>query len=111
VPIYIDRALAARPLPRWSDGILTALARLDTESYRRFGGPFWRARPADKDALIADWAAEAQGDNSAFVHNVLLATLEGVLGDPIHGGNRDGAGWTAHGIRPDRFAPSEQRRP
>jgi gluconate 2-dehydrogenase gamma chain len=111
VALYIDKALAGDPPPGWGDGLLTSVARLDAESYRRHAVPFWRAKPADQDALIGAWSAEAEGDRPLFVKHLVVATLEGVLGDPTHGGNRNGEGWKSMGLRPDPFSPSLVRRP
>jgi gluconate 2-dehydrogenase gamma chain len=110
VPLYIDRALDAAQLPPWGDGILTGLARLDSESFRRFAVPFCRARSSDQNAIFAEWAGQARGDNAEFARHLVTATLEGVLGDPTHGGNRDGKGWSALGFRPDPFAPSQKKK-
>jgi len=105
---YIDRALARSHLPPWSDGLRTGLARLDAECFERFRFPFFRTTTANQDTLLADWATEDDDDgagNASFVSHLVTATLEGVLGDPIHGGNRNGEGWTALGIHPDVLSP------
>ncbi|HEX8794345.1 MAG TPA: gluconate 2-dehydrogenase subunit 3 family protein [Polyangiaceae bacterium] len=111
VPIFIDRTLAAERLPAWADGLLTSAARLDVESFRRFAVPFAAASAANQDALIADWAAERDSDNARFVKHLVTATLEGVLSDPTHGGNRDRAGWRTFALGADPYAPSEVHRP
>jgi hypothetical protein len=109
IPQFIDRSLASTPLPVWADGFLTGLARLDLGSFRRFGRPFLEASVADQETLIAQWASETEGDNPQFVRNVVVATLEGALGDPTYGGNADSRGWKAFGFRPDPFSPSLAR--
>lgn len=111
VPQFIDASLASSPLPGWSDGLLTSVARLDIESFRRYALPFAGAKVADQDALIDAWAAEPEGDNRRFVNHLVVATLEGVLADPVHGGNRGAAGWKTFGLGADPYTPSEVRRP
>jgi gluconate 2-dehydrogenase gamma chain len=80
------------------------LPRIDTYAKARHGG---RAVPAladeDQDALLTaleDGAIDlglADGPNgfgSADFFTIFLANVtEGLFADPIHGGNRDGAGW------------------
>jgi gluconate 2-dehydrogenase gamma chain len=111
IPTFIDAALARAGLPGWADGLLTALARLDAASLRRFGAAFGDARAADQEALLEAWAAEADGDNRQFIRNVVSAALEGALGDPTYGGNRGGAGWSSFGFQADPFAPSKPAKP
>jgi hypothetical protein len=111
VPLYIDRALAGPSVPSWGDGLLTSVARLDADALERFRVPFWQARPADQDTLIAAWSADSEGDKPLFVRHLVVATLEGVLGDPVHGGNLHGDGWRLFGIRRDPYSPSEVGRP
>jgi gluconate 2-dehydrogenase gamma chain len=111
VPEYVDQALSGDPLPAWADGFLTSLAHLDLACFEKFGVAFAAAKPMDQDATLASWASEAEGDNPRFIRSAVVATLEGVLGDPSYGGNRDGQGWKAFGFRPDPFSPSLRRRP
>jgi gluconate 2-dehydrogenase gamma chain len=106
VPIFVDGALADSPPPSWAEGFRDGLARLDIMSRQAFGVPLCQAKPADQDALIAQWASESGGENAKFVRNLVEATLEGVLGDPSHGGNVGGLGWREFGFRPDPFSPS-----
>jgi gluconate 2-dehydrogenase gamma chain len=106
VPLFVDRALAdARP-PPWATGLHEGLARLDATSQRGFGVAFQCAKPAEQDALIAQWAGEDETENAKFVRNLVEATLEGVLGDPTYGGNAGGGGWHEFGFHADPFSPS-----
>jgi hypothetical protein len=94
-------------LPSWAVGFRGALARVDARSLAAFAVPFFEAAVADQDALLAQWINEAEGVEPEFVRNLVTATLEGILGDPIYGGNLDGNGWKAFGLHPDPFSPSE----
>ena len=105
-PVYIDRALAVRPLPVWADDFRGGLARLDADAMGRFGVSFAKARRSDQEAVLTDWEATAEPQNAAFFHNLVVATLEGALSDPIHGGNTAGAGWAELGFRADPFTPT-----
>jgi hypothetical protein len=106
-PRYIDWALSASPRPAWAEGFRTGLARLDVDSYERFAVPFYRATVANQSALVHEWIGDADDhEDAAFVRALVTATLEGVLCDPIHGGNWGRQGWSALGILPDPFSPS-----
>ena len=56
--------------------------------------------------MLTDWEATAEPQNAAFFHNLVVATLEGALSDPVHGGNTAGAGWAEMGFRVDPFTPT-----
>ncbi len=76
---------------------------LDASCRERFGRPFADCAPDDQDALVAEmaagavatqpWAAEDLGWSLAWFELLREHTLEGMFGDPVHGGNRDLAGW------------------
>ena len=76
---------------------------LDAASETRFGRAFADCGPEDQDAIVADMAAgslaaeapasEDPGWSLAFFELLREHTLEGMFGDPVHGGNRDLAGW------------------
>jgi hypothetical protein len=109
VAAYIDRALAEDDGPAWGDDFRTGLSRLDAESKERFGAPFHRARADDQDTLIGAWTGDREPVRSRFVRRLVVATLEGALGDPVHGGNARGMGWTGLGFQIDAFSPSAAR--
>jgi gluconate 2-dehydrogenase gamma chain len=110
VPQYVDKTLGTRPGPTWTEGMRAGLARLDAEAAKRFSMPFYRAQPADQDALLTDWEADIEAENVDFLRNLVMATLEGALGDPTYGGNVGSQGWTSFSLRPDNFAPVMVRR-
>jgi hypothetical protein len=113
VASYVDAALARDIGPTWGDGFRDGLQRLDGDSLRRFSVPFVHMTSDEQDALLADWAAREEGarsDDARFVRSLIVATLEGALGDPVHGGNAKERGWRSLGLRADPFAPSEVRR-
>jgi gluconate 2-dehydrogenase gamma chain len=91
------------------------LPRIDAYVTQRHGG---RAVPAlaheDQDALLTALEAGAidlgladgpNGFTSANFFTIFLANVtEGLFADPIHGGNRDGAGWSWIGYPGDPMA-------
>jgi hypothetical protein len=109
VAFYVDAALAGDVAPGWSDGFREGLRRLDAESIARLSVRFSEATSDAREALLADWAGREEGSNpgdARFVRQLVTATLEGALCDPVHRGNAREAGWRSLGFRPDPFAPS-----
>jgi hypothetical protein len=106
VPAYVDRALTARPVPRWTEGFRTGLTRLDARAMSTFGAPFSKLPTAKQDALLAAWEASVEQDEATFVHALVTATMEGAFCDPVYGGNRGRAGWTELGFHIDPYTPT-----
>lgn len=106
VPLYVDRALAAKPRPGWSTGFRTGLARLDAAARDHFGAAFHRARIEDQQSLLSAWQEDDEDDNATVFRNLVVATLEGAFGDPTYGGNPERSTWTTFGIEVDPFVPS-----
>lgn len=111
---YIEGALAgayAHDRRRYRTG----LARLDAAARRRFGRRFVAAPGEEQDALLrALEAGELPGmpgaRGAALFAMLRRHVIEGVLSDPIYGGNRDFAGWRAVGYPGPRrfFTAAEQ---
>jgi hypothetical protein len=102
VPQYIEGALADAyrglvPVYR------RALRALDNEATRRHGRSFGVLVAGERDAIIADLEAkrieELRGTDAETFFDVVWKHLrEGLFSDPIHGGNRDMAGWRLIGF-------------
>jgi hypothetical protein len=107
VPLYVDRCLLAAPAPPWVEGFRSGLSRLDAVAASRFATPFHQATVESQDAIMIEWADdEEESDNRKFLQNLVVATLEGALGDPTYGGNVDAKGWESMGMPRDPFVPS-----
>ena len=98
---YIDRALAQayRAEARLYH---LALPLLDASASRQLGTHFATANPEQQDALLRALEAgelkELSGAKGRALFELLRRhVMEGVLADPIYGGNRDFAGWKAVG--------------
>jgi hypothetical protein len=97
---YIDRALAS--VYRDEASLYhAALPQLDAAA-QELGFQFAKLEGRQQDALLADLEAgrlkDLPGARGAALFNLLRRhVMEGVLSDPIHGGNRDFAGWKAVG--------------
>ncbi len=99
---YIARALAGRYhaglRPLFSEGV-RRLNRMARAGWRR---PFVDLEPEEQDRILLHFevgrANEAAFDGSEFFHRLLELTLEGFLGDPVHGGNAGEVGWRSLGL-------------
>jgi gluconate 2-dehydrogenase gamma chain len=56
--------------------------------------------PEQQDALLREVAADPQPRSRMFFELLVSLTIEGFLGDPVHGGNRGEVGWRAIGLAP-----------
>jgi len=111
---YIDRALAhayRREVRRYR----VVLTRLDRAAQQRFGVAFVAASGEEQDALLRDLESghlpELAGPQGTALFDLLRRhVMEGVLSDPIYGGNRDFAGWKAVGYPgPSREHSAEEQ--
>jgi gluconate 2-dehydrogenase gamma chain len=111
---YIDRALAgelASSRATYSDG----LAAVDAYAEGRFGQAFADLDPARQDAVLRDMeqnvATGFPAGSRAFFELVREHCLQGMFGDPVHGGNEDFIGWDLLGFPGVKlsFAAAEQQ--
>lgn len=79
--------------------VLDGLDRLQAAAREGFGRDFPDCSPGEQDELLqaVDRARDRDWRARLFLNTLVHQTLEGFLGDPIHGGNRDGIGWRAIG--------------
>jgi gluconate 2-dehydrogenase gamma chain len=71
---------------------------------------FLRIAVTDQDAVLADFEADRVPDfshASEFFETLRDHTMEGVLGEPAYGGNRDMVGWRLVGFPGHQFGYSE----
>lgn len=105
VVVYVDRALAD-VYPELRALYASGTRALAGEAKRRFGVDFLRAAPDQQDALLADFeAGKIDGYPRAveFFEILRTHTMEGVLGEPVYGGNRDLVGWKLVGFPGHQF--------
>jgi len=95
---YLDRALMGAEQNR-QQFYRCAIKQLDAVAQSRFGDFFVGCNSAQQDELIAAMAGDAlpafgmAPTALAFFEALRAHTIEGVFSDPVHGGNRDFAGW------------------
>lgn len=90
---FIDRVLGAEAksaLPMMRAGVVD----LQRRAARRKPGSksFAALAAADQDAILLDV------EKGAFFQAMRFATMVGMFGDPVHGGNRDHVGWKLIGF-------------
>jgi gluconate 2-dehydrogenase gamma chain len=98
---YVDRALAGE-LASDRDGYAAGLAAVDDHARSRFGGRLADLAAAQQDTVLRELeqntAAGFAGGSRAFFDLVREHALQGMFGDPFHGGNADFAGWDLIGF-------------
>jgi gluconate 2-dehydrogenase gamma chain len=99
---YIDLALAGA-YADLQDFYRRGLAQLDAYCRKTHGEPFVRLPAGRQDeaikALEEDKASEFTWPTAqAFFETLRTHTMEGMLADPIYGGNKDFAGWRLVGF-------------
>lgn len=99
VPEYIDRMLQSPELAQMREDFIAGTRALDRQSQARFGVGFVKATPAQRDELLTAFKNGAPGGGEAHYYELLVVlTLEGFLGDPSYGGNKDRVGWNLVGF-------------
>lgn len=94
VPAYIDRILQTPELKQMKTDFLQGLAALERRSQSMFKKGFVQATPEQQDELLTLFKDSGPGTGEAHFYELLVVlTLEGFLGDPSYGGNKDRVGW------------------
>jgi len=97
----VETALQHRSWRGMLPWIERALDQLSARAAARTGNEFC-ACPADvQDELLQGLERDPHPVLRVMFRSLVALSLEGLLGDPAHGGNRDGCGWTAIGLTLD----------
>lgn len=100
VPEYVDRALTSPAVERMKEDFLAGTAALNRRSKRLFGKGFAEASPVEQDQALTIFKDSRPGSGEANYYEILVVlTLEGFLGDPSYGGNKDHVGWQLVGFQ------------
>ncbi len=111
VPEYIDRILQSKELRRMKDDFLGGLNALDRRATKRFGKGFAFCEAAQMDELLGEFKDyEGKAGDAKWYEILLVLTMEGFLGDPSYGGNKNRVGWDLVGydIVGKQAAPPEK---
>lgn len=99
VPEYIDRMLQSPELSSMREEFIAGTAALNRRSQRMFQKPFYDAAPEQRDELLRIFKDSKVGTGEEHYYELLIVlTMEGLLGDPSYGGNRDKVGWALVGF-------------
>jgi gluconate 2-dehydrogenase gamma chain len=100
---FFLRELDAPMFSKVKPFVAKGLGHLAAEAQKERGAPFAKLAPADQDALLRRFqendVAIADFSASRWFELVLTFALEGWLGPPSRGGNKDGKTWDALGIQ------------
>ncbi len=98
VPEYIDYWMAREPFSHLVEPLLRIGAvHLDRIAGQEHSRAFADCKPGQQDAILKRFQAGElklkKFDGRQFFEHLVRFTLEGFLGDPKYGGNRDLVGW------------------
>ncbi|MBW2735916.1 MAG: gluconate 2-dehydrogenase subunit 3 family protein [Deltaproteobacteria bacterium] len=104
---YIDAQLQHPPVESFLPVVQSAIRTLDRFAKLKGRTGFGQLSVQDQDVMLKKMqGARAGRYRGTQVMRILVAlTLEGVFGDPIYGGNKDGIGWKSIGFTPQTPAP------
>jgi gluconate 2-dehydrogenase gamma chain len=101
VPDFIDHTLTDPNLKQMRDDFLGGLHALDRAATRRAGVPFGEAKVDEQDALLQSFALmKPESGEAHFYESLVTLCMEGFLGDPSYGGNKNRVGWALVGFEP-----------
>ena len=106
---YIKRLLD-EAFPELAPLYRSGCRALNRHAKRRSGVGFLRTVVTDQDAVLADFEAGCVpgfSHASDFFEMLRTHTMEGVLGEPAYGGNRDMVGWRLVGFPGHQFGYSD----
>ena len=108
VPEYIDRALVTPTLSHVRDEFVRGTEVLMRRAQARHQKPFAALAPAEQDQLLTEFKDSPQGSGEQHWWTMVIGlTMEGLFGDPAHGGNRGGRGWELIGFGQGRRGCAE----
>lgn len=107
VPEYIDRMLLSPELFQMRQDFTDGLNHLEKRSRDTYQSSFARITSAQQDTLLVAFKDAGSSSGEAHFYELLVTlTLEGFLGDPSYGGNKDHVGWTLVGFGTSEPPPS-----
>ena len=99
VPVYIDRMLLTPEMQHVRRDFLAGTAQLDRRTRQMFGKGFREISDPERDqVLVALKNSPPKSIEAKYFELLMVLALEGFLGDPSYGGNRDRVGWALVGF-------------
>jgi len=106
---YIPRALATNYHRVLREPFRKGVVVLNDLAQKSWGKPFACLDPVDQDSVLS-YVEQGKADTdefpaSRFFDRLVTLTLEGFLGDPVHGGNQGEVGWKFIAYKPGEPRP------
>lgn len=99
VPQYIDRMLQTKEMRKAKAEFVPGVLALNRRSRRLFQKGFLDVSDGQRDEILHQFKDSPPDSAEAHFFDLLMVfTLEGLLGDPSYGGNRDRVGWALVGF-------------
>lgn len=95
VIVAVERAMEHRVLRGLRRGIVQLLDGLEMQAQEHCGQTFAGCGAETQDELMRGVERDANHWMRFIMRTLVGLSVEGLLGDPLHGGNRDGRGWSA----------------
>jgi len=106
--VYLDRALADPKFdPDVKGFILEGIGWLEEISREQEALPFHKVEPARREDLLRQIARSGAGER--WLSTLITYCLEGMLADPLYGGNPGGIGWKWLGHDPGHPRPTPDK--
>lgn len=99
---YCERALGDDSFRAVRPHVLLGLDELQARARELCGEDFPDCPPEQQDAVLRTLDQARDWRRRLFFRFLIHQTLEGFLGDPVHGGNRCGLGWRFIGYEAER---------
>ena len=90
---YVAAALGEERLNGWLPFFVHGLGRIEAISGETLGKRFPEATPEEQDEILRQIQGAPEPHLRHFFGQLVRLSIEGFVGDPRHGGNRDGLGW------------------
>ena len=106
---YVERLLT-EAYPKLASFYRNGCRAVDRHAKHRFGSGFLRIPESSQDAVLADFEGGQVPDfkqASDFFETLRRHTMEGILGEPAYGGNREMIGWKLVGFPGHQFGYSD----
>jgi gluconate 2-dehydrogenase gamma chain len=103
VAAYVAAALGEERLNGWLSFFVHGLGRIEAISRETLGKGFPEAAPEEQDEILRQLQAMPEPHLRHFFGQLVRLCIEGFLGDPRYGGNRDGLGWRYVGYPHDEM--------
>src|SRR5262245_5453208 len=100
VATALEHAMQHRFFLALRGGIEQLLDLLDAQAKQRCASSFADCGAGAQDELLHAIEQSANPGTRWLFRSLIALSLEGLLGDPIHGGNKNCRGWTSIGLQP-----------